>query len=162
MFDDPLFFDGFGGLLRTAFSAFIMYSAVVMSVRIFGKRSTSQMNNFDWIVTVAIGSLMASGVLLADVTIIESTAAIYALLALQWVLTKIMINSDIATKIVKSEPTLLLHRGQLLTGAMHKERLTEAEIHAAIRTAGYSRVQDVQWVILETNSQLSVIGADQP
>ena len=90
--------------------------------------------------------------LLADVTIIESTAARYALLALQWVLTKIMINSDIATKIMKSEPTLLLHRGQLLTGAMHMDRLNEAEIHAVIRTAGYSRVQDVQWVILETNS----------
>lgn len=162
MFDDPLFYDGMGGLLRTVFSAFIMYSAVILSVRIFGKRSTSQMNNFDWIVTVAIGSLMASGVLLSDVTVLESSAAIYALLGLQWVLTKIMINSDTATKIVKSEPTLLLHRGQLLRDAMHKERLTEAEIHAAIRTAGYSRIEDVQWVILETNSQLSVIGADQP
>jgi uncharacterized membrane protein YcaP (DUF421 family) len=129
-----------------------MFSAVVMSVRIFGKRSTSRMINFDWIVTVAIGTLMASGVLLADVTIIKGAAAIYALLILQWALTKIMINSDIATTSVKSEPTLLLHRGQLLAGAMHKERLNEAEIPAAIRAAGYSRVQDVQWVILETNS----------
>jgi uncharacterized membrane protein YcaP (DUF421 family) len=55
MFVDPLFYDGMGDLLRTVFSAAIMYSAVVLAVRIFGKRSASQMNNVDWIVTVAIG-----------------------------------------------------------------------------------------------------------
>jgi len=139
-----------------------MYLAVVIAVRVFGKRSTSQMNNFDWIVTVAIGSLMASGVLLSDVTVFESTAAIYTLLSLQWVLTSILTRSDTATKILKSEPTLLLHRGVILTDAIRAERLTKAEIHAAVRQAGYSRIEDVQWVILETNSTLSVIGTDQP
>jgi uncharacterized membrane protein YcaP (DUF421 family) len=105
---------------------------------------------------------MASGVLLADVTAIESAVAIYALLVLQWGLTMIMTKSDAATKIVKPEPTLLLHRGKVLVEAMHKERITEAEIHTAIRQAGYIRIEDVQWVVLETNSNLSVIGADQP
>ncbi|MCF7701740.1 DUF421 domain-containing protein [Loktanella sp. M215] len=162
MFDDPLLYDGVGGLLRTVCAAAIMYLTVVAAVRLFGKRSTSQMNNFDWIVTVAIGSLMASGVLLADVTVLESAAAVYTLLVLQWGLTKIMIHSDKVTKIVKSEPTLLLHRGQILADALRKERLTEAEIHAAVREAGYSRIEDVQWVVLETNSTLSVIGTNKP
>jgi uncharacterized membrane protein YcaP (DUF421 family) len=162
MFDDPLFYDGAGGLLRTVFAAPIMYLAVVVAVRLFGKRSTSQMNNFDWIVTVAVGSLMASGVLLADVTVLESIAAIYALMLLQWILTSILTRSNLATKIVKSEPTLLLHRGKILADALHRERLTIAEIHAAIRQAGYSRIEDIQWVILETNSTLSVIGSEQP
>ncbi|MFZ3585216.1 DUF421 domain-containing protein [Loktanella sp. DJP18] len=162
MFDDPLLYDGMGGLLRTVFAAAILYLAVVAAVRMFGKRSTSQMNNFDWIVTVAIGSLMASGVLLSDVTVVESAAAIYTLLALQWILTSVVIRSDTATKIVKSEPTLLLHRGVILMDAISAERMTKAEIHAAVRQAGYSRIEDVQWVILETNSTLSVIGADQP
>jgi uncharacterized membrane protein YcaP (DUF421 family) len=71
-------------------------------------------------------------------------------------------RSNLATKIVKSEPTLLLHRGKILADAVHRERLTIAEIHAAIRQAGYSRIEDIQWVILETNSTLSVIGSEQP
>ena len=162
MLDAPLFLDDIGGLLRTVFAATILYAAVVLAVRIFGKRSTSQMNNFDWIVTVAIGSLMASGVLLANVTVLESAASIYTLLALQWVLTKIMTRSDAVTKAVKSEPTLLVHQGQILREAVKRERLTEAEIHAAVRQAGYSRVDEIRWVILETNSKLSVIGKDQP
>lgn len=162
MFDDPVFYDGAGGLIRTVLSAAMLYIAVIVAVRVFGKRSTSQMNNFDWIVTVAIGSLMASGVLLSDVTVFESVAAIYVLFALQWSLTKIMLNSDIFTKIVKSEPTLIVHKGKILLGAMKQERLSEAEIHAAVRGAGLSRIEDVQWIILETNSSLSVIPATEP
>ncbi len=162
MFDAPLFYDGAGGLIRTIFSAAFLYVAVICAVRLFGKRSTSQMNNFDWIVTVAIGSLMASGVLLSNVTVLESGAAIYVLLALQWALTKVMLNSDVATKVVKSEPTLLVHRGEIIAEAMKQERMTEAEIHAAVRGAGISRIQDVQWVILETNSSLSVIPVTAP
>lgn len=162
MFDDPVFYDGAGGLIRTVVASALLYFAVILAVRLFGKRSTSQMNNFDWIVTVAIGSLMASGVLLSNVTVFESLAAIYVLLALQWILTKIMLNSDIVTKIVKSEPTLLVHKGEILPEAMKHERLTEAEIHAAIRGAGFSRIEDVQWVILETDSSLSIIPASEP
>lgn len=60
------------------------------------------------------------------------------------------------TKVVKSEPTLLLHRGQILINAMHRERLTKAEIHADIREVGYSRIEDVQDLALI--SQVS--GAD--
>ncbi|KIN65850.1 Membrane protein-like protein [Sulfitobacter noctilucae] len=162
MINDPIFFDGFDGLLRTICAAVFLYVAVVVAVRIFGKRSTSQMNNFDWIVTVGIGSLMASGVMLEDVTVIESVAAIYVLLGLQWALTRSMLSSDEVTKAIKSEPTLLLHRGEVIEAAMKRERLTMAELHAAVRGAGLSRIEDVQWVILETNSSLSVIPNTQP
>lgn len=162
MFDDPVFYDGLGGILRTVVAAGILYIAVVCAVRIFGKRSTSQMNNFDWIVSVAIGSLMASGVLLSNVTVLESVIAIYVLLSLQWGLTKCTFLSDAITKAVKSEPTLLLHNGEVLEDAMRRERLTKAELHAAIRGAGLSRIEDVQWIILETNATLSVIPTSQP
>lgn len=157
MFDAPLFYDGIDGLIRTIFSAAFLYVAIIFAVRLFGKRSTSQMNNFDWIVTVATGSLMASGVLLSNVTVLESGAAIYVLLALQWALTKVMLNSDVATKVVKSEPTLLVHRGEIIAKAMKQERMTEAEIHAAVRGAGFSRIEEVRWVVLETDASLSVI-----
>ena len=162
MFDDPVFFDGLGGILRTVVAAAILYGAVACAVRIFGKRSTSQMNNFDWIVSVAIGSLMASGVLLSSVTVLECVIAIYALLALQWLLTKLTLHSDTVTKAVKSEPALLLHKGQFLEDAMRRERVTVAEVHTAVRGAGLSRLEDVQWVILETDASLSVISTAQP
>lgn len=72
MLDNPIFFDGLESLIRTVIPGALLYVAVVLAVRIFGKRSTSQMNNFDWIVTVGSGSLLASGVLLKDVTVLEA------------------------------------------------------------------------------------------
>lgn len=71
-------------------------------------------------------------------------------------------KSDAVTKAIKSEPTLLFHEGEILEDAMRRERITVAELHAAIRCAGLSRTEDVRWIILETNSSLSVIPMSQP
>ncbi len=161
MLDAPIFFDGSGGVVRTIFSAALMYVAIVIAMRLFGKRSTSQMNNFDWIVTVALGSLMASGILVADVTVLEGVAAMYTLLGLQWLLTHLLRASDTATRTIKSKPTLLVLNGKILRPALVRERIIEEEIYAAVRQAGYSRISDIAWIVLETNSKLSVISCDQ-
>ena len=65
----------------------LLYLAVVLFVRASGKRTTGQMNGFDWIVTVALGSLMATGMLPGGASAVEVGLAIALLLALQWIVT---------------------------------------------------------------------------
>ena len=101
-------FDGWEGIIKVLMAVPIMYIAVVGAIRITGKRSTSQMNNFDWIVTVAIGSLTASGIILDSVTVLEALTAIACLLAAQYILTKIVARSELVTKLVKASPALLV------------------------------------------------------
>ncbi len=154
---ETMFFDGFNDLSRTLLSAPILYVAVILFVRISGKRSTSQMNNFDWVVTVAMGSLMASGILLKDITILESASAIGILLLLQWILTWTMIRSRFVSQMVRAEPTLLYHDDTFLSSAMRRERVSEYEVLSAVRENGIVDLASVESVILEANAALSVV-----
>lgn len=153
----PIFFDGFDDLVRLLVRAPLLYVAVVLFIRVSGKRSLSQMNNFDWIVTVALGSIVASGTLLKDVTLAETLAAIASFLGLQWALTRLTSRSEAAARVIKAEPTLLVRNGEFLKGAMHRERISRDELLAAVRQHGLSSLEDVEWAILETNAKISIV-----
>lgn len=154
---DPILLDQQSDLVRVLISAPIMYLTIVLAIRLSGKRATSQMNNFDWIVTVAIGSLVGSGIVLKGVTVLESVAAIVMLLILQWVLTKSVLHSKVLSKLVKAKPVVLLGNGVFVEDAMRKERVTKREVMSAIRQNGLVDPDQVQWVILETNASFSVV-----
>jgi len=153
-------FDGWEGIIEVLLAAPIIYVAVILAIRLTGKRSTSQMNNFDWIVTVAIGSLTASGIVIESVSVLEAITAIAFLLGAQYLVTKGIFVSDTLTKVTKASPTLLVHNGEMIREALKQERVTPDEIMAAVRENGLLRMEDVQWVILETDATLSVIPRD--
>lgn len=152
-----IFFDGWQGLLQTAILAPLVYFAVVAAIRLSGKRTTGQMNNFDWIVTVAIGSIMASGIVIERVTLSEALLAIFMLIGLQWALTKLVRRNRHLSRAVKSRPRILIEDGALREEALAKERVTEDEVHAALREAGIPSVRWVRWMALENDGNFSVI-----
>ena len=152
-------FNSFERLADIALSALAVYVTVVVLVRLSGKRSTSKMNNFDWIVTVAAGGLTASGILLESVSVADAAVALASLLGLQWATTRLTLESAWFCQLVKPRPALLVHRGVLLEDAMRRTRVSKAEIHAALREAGLSTASGAAWVILETDASLSVIPA---
>ena len=155
---NPVFFDNWQDLLQIAITAPVVYVFIILSVRVFGKRSTSQMNNFDWVVTVAIGSIAASGIMLKDVSLSETLLAIALLLSFQWLLTKAVKNYAPVGRFVKATPTLLVNDGTFIEENMHDERITQGEVMAAVRESGMINLDEVQFVILETDATFSVIG----
>lgn len=152
-----IFFDGWEGLIRILVSAPLVYIAVIVFTRLAGKRSTSQMNNFDWIVTVAIGSLVGSTIILESMTVGEGLFAIALLFVLQYVATLASRHSTRVEDVIKSSPKLLFENGRFLEPAMDDERITRNEVLAAIRESGYRHLEEVQYVILESDAQFSVI-----
>lgn len=142
---------------EVALAAVLAYFAIVLVVRINGSRTTSQLNSFDWIINVVIGSLAASGVMLEDVSILSALVAIVVLTSLQFLLTRITYNFSLAQKVVKQEPVLLTHKGEFLERAMTQSRISKDEIMTALRANGMTSVRDANWVVLETNGTLSVI-----
>ena len=76
---DMLFFDNINKLGRIVLTTVVVYVLIILFTKVSGKRSTSQLNNFDWIVTVMIGSLSASTILLKDIPLIEGMSAIFYL-----------------------------------------------------------------------------------
>lgn len=150
-------FSNFEKMQNIAIGALFFYFLIVVLVRILGKRTTSQMNNFDWIINIAVGSLAASGILLSNVAILDATAAILVLATLQWGTTWLVVRSKLVTKLVKAEPTLLTHKGEYLEDAMRRTRVTEEEICSALRNQGITDPAGANWVVLETDGTLSVI-----
>lgn len=144
-------------LAEVALAALIAYFAIILIVRVNGSRTTSQLNSFDWIVNVMIGSLAASGVMLEDVSILEALMAIAVLASLQFALTWLTQKSKTASGVVKQEPVLLTHKGEFLDRAMTKTRISKDEVMTALRGKGMTSVEDANWVILETNGTLSII-----
>ena len=155
--DGPLIYDGLAGVGRAAGSAVLMYAAVIAMIRISGKRTTSQLNNFDWVVTVAMGSIVASPILLDNVTIVESLTGLVVLMGLQMAVTRLSVTHDGFESLVKPSPTLIAYEGALMSDAMRRERISRAEVMAAVRGAGLASLSDAGAVILESDANLSVL-----
>ena len=109
-----IFFDNVDKLGRIILTTVVVYVLIVTFTKISGKRSTSQLNNFDWIVTVMIGSLSASTILLKDIPIIEGMAAILSLYLLQFLVTKYASVSPQFSSFILSEPRIVFYQGQFL------------------------------------------------
>jgi len=152
-----MFFDSWFGLLRVLVVGTIAYAALVLLLRVSGKRTLAKLNAFDLIVTVALGSTLATVLLSKSVALVEGLAAFSLLAGLQYLVAWLSVRSPRFSDLVKSEPTLLLHRGRFLEDAMRAQRVTRVEILAVLRSAGAAESGQIAAVVLETDGRLSVI-----
>jgi uncharacterized membrane protein YcaP (DUF421 family) len=159
---EGIFFNNWASLGRTASVGVLAYVVLVVFLRTSGKRTLSKLNAFDLVVTVALGSTLATILLNKDVSLAEGALAFALLIAMQFVVTWSSVRARWVRKLVTGEPTMLFYRGQPLPQAMKKARVTEDEITASIRTAGLASANEVEAVVLETDGSLSVVkrGAD--
>lgn len=152
-----MLFGSWLSLGRTLALGALFYFALLILLRVFGKRSMGKWNAFDWIVTVAMGSTLATCLLNKNVSLAEGVLAFVVLLALQFVVTWSSVRSHKIARFVKTRPRLLLRDGVMLHDAMRDERVTESEIFAALRAHGIANVNEAASVVLETNGNFSVL-----
>lgn len=152
-----VFFDGWQGIWRTALVGVLAYLALVALLRVSGKRTLSKMNAFDLVVTVALGSTLATILLSADVALAEGLTAFAVLILLQYAIAWLSVRSETVSKLVKSEPALLVYQGRLLSDALRRERVVEGEVWAAVRSQGLADLADVAAVVLETDGSFTVV-----
>lgn len=155
--NSKIFFAGWEGIARTALVGVLAYAVMVFALRVSGKRTLSKMNAFDLVVTVALGSVLSTILLSKDVALAEGGTAILVLIGLQWVVAWLSMRFKPVSRLVKSEPTLLLHRGEFLQAAMRHERVTENEVRAAVRSQGIATLEAVEAVVLETDGSFNVV-----
>jgi uncharacterized membrane protein YcaP (DUF421 family) len=152
-----IWFDNWPKVLRAVVMAFAAYSVLVIFLRLAGKRTLSKMNVFDFVFVVALGSGLAQTILSPDITLVDSTAALAALIALQILLSWLCTKSSTVDSVLNGEPRLLLHKGRILVEAMHHARVTHEEMRAAVRNAGVFDMADLDSVVLETDGTFSVV-----
>jgi uncharacterized membrane protein YcaP (DUF421 family) len=155
--DQPIFFDTWTSLGRVILVGTLAYVGLVMMLRVSGKRTLSKMNAFDLIVTVALGSTLATVLLNRSVPLVEGMAAFALLVGLQFVITWLSVRSEGVQDLVKAEPTVLFSKGRPIPQALKRQRVTMEEICAAMRQSGHGDLDDDITVVLETDGSLSVL-----
>src|ERR687893_2116055 len=126
-----MFFSSFADLGRTLVIGPLAYGALVLFLRASGKRTLTKLNAFDLVVTVALGSTLATILLNKSVSLAEGVFALGLLIALQFAITWSAVRAPWIAGFVKSEPTLVVRNGQFLEGALRSQRVTHDEILAA-------------------------------
>jgi uncharacterized membrane protein YcaP (DUF421 family) len=152
-----MLFGGWTALGRTVVVGVLAYVALVLLLRLSGKRTLSKFNAFDFVVTVAIGSTLATVLLSEQVALAQGVTAFTVLLTLQFVITWLSVRSARVRELVKGEPALLLHRGEYLSGALRRERITREELLAAAREQGVASLDDVESAVLETDGTITIV-----
>lgn len=150
-------FSNLNPFLEVIVAGFISYIAIIVFLRISGKRTLSKWNSFDFVTTIAFGSVLASALLSTKDTFGKAILAFALLVLFQYVITWIAVRSSLIQKLIKSEPALLLYRGEMQQDVLKKERVAEGEVLAALRANGVSAIEDADAVILETDGSFSVI-----
>ena len=150
--------DPFGPLVRGLLLTFIAVLWTVLLVRLVGLRAFSKMNSFDFVATIATGSLIAqAGTRAQWDEYLQAMAAILGVFLIQWLLAKARQKSDRVGNLISNEPVLLMDRGEFLDAAMAETRVTRSNMLEKLRSAGVSDVSQVRAVVLETTGDISVI-----
>lgn len=154
---ENLFFNNWESLLRIFIMTVLAYAAIIILLRSSGKRTLSKMNAFDFIVTIALGSTLATVSLNKNIALSDGVLAFILLIGLQYLISFAAVRSALFSRLIKSTPSLLLYKGQMLTQVMKKERITPGEIYAILREKGLSSLEEAGAVILETDGSLTVV-----
>ena len=152
-----IFFNSGSELLRTAVIGVCAYISLVFLLRITGKRTLAKMNAFDFVVTVSLGSTLATILLSREVSLAQGVLALALLVGLQFVISWASVRTSWVRRLVTGEPMLLFYQGKFLENALRRTRVTQDEVRTAVRGTGMAEVDAAEAVVLETDGTFSVI-----
>jgi uncharacterized membrane protein YcaP (DUF421 family) len=154
-----MWFDSWSDIARVLAVGAAAYVTVVVVLRFSGKRTLAKLNAFDWVVSVALGSTLATILLSSDVSWAEGATALALLAVLQFAVAWTTTRLPRGRSALTARPTLLLEDGRPLPEALRGQRVTLDEIRQAVRATGSGDLADVAAVVLETDGSLSVVPA---
>ena len=150
-------FSGWESIGRVALMASLGYVGLLLLLRASGKRTIAKMNVFDFVVTVALGSVLANAILSPEVSVADVMTAFAVLIFLQFVFSILTRRSKRLEQMINGRPTILLQRGHLLDDQLKRQRVTQEEVRAAVRSAGVGKLEDLDAVVLETDRVFTVL-----
>lgn len=145
-----------GAVFMVLISTLGIYIVLILFTRISGVRTFSKMSSFDFAVTVAIGSLIASTILSKDPPLLQAVAALSALFIIQMSIARLRSNKFVQL-LVDNKPVLLMKDSTILDENMKKAKVTRSDLLAKLREANVTKFKQVKAVIMETTGDISVL-----
>jgi len=149
-------------LIITVFTrTLILYVLVVLVMRLMGKRQMGELQPFELVITIMISELAAVPMQNTGVPLLNGIVPILTLLFLQTLITFGTLKSDLMKKLVCGSPTILIAKGRVLEDALRKTRYSLNDLMEQLRIKGYFNIHDIEYAILETDGDISVIPKSQ-
>lgn len=155
--DTSWIFTSFSAALMVAISALGIYLGLMLLTRLAGLRSFAKISAFDFAVTVAIGSVVATTVLAEDPPLLQALAALASLYGLQMLVAVLRQYSPLTRAAVENPPLLLMDGDQVLRDNLRMSRMTEADLRAKLREANVLHPGQIRAVVMESTGDVSVL-----
>lgn len=144
-------------LWEFAARAALVYFAIMVLVRLSGKRTVGEFTPFDFVVVILIGESTQGALTGGDESVIGALVVSTTLIALNYLVGFITARSKLADRVVEGDAVLLMRDGRVLRGALRRNNIPETDLDEAIRAEGIARRADVRRAFLEVNGSISVI-----
>ncbi len=144
-------------MLITFIRAIILYIIVLIVMRLMGKREISQLQPFELAISIMIADLASIPMTEPGIPITNGIIPILGLLVMHLLISFINIKSLRAREIVCGKPSILIYRGKIDERVLRKERFTINELQERLRGNNVVNIGDVEYAILETSGQVTVI-----
>ncbi|MFP4092819.1 MAG: DUF421 domain-containing protein [Cyclobacteriaceae bacterium] len=147
-------------LLEVFLTAALFYLITIAASKVAGIRSFTKTSGFEFLITLAMGALLASTVIDNKVSIMEGTVGLATLYVMQLLIAFMRRKWKFITYFVDSRPILLMENGQFLDKNMKKARITKMEINSKLRGYDIKQYKQVRAVVMEPSGTISVIKED--
>ena len=144
-------------MLVTFFRAIILYIVVLIVMRLMGKREIGQLQPFELAISIMIADLAATPMAEEGVPITNGIMPILGLLVMHLIISMVNIKSTKAREIICGKPSMLIFRGKVDEKVLKRERFTINELEERLRDNNIFSIGDVEYAILETSGQVTVI-----
>ena len=144
-------------MLITFFRAIVLYLIVLVVMRLMGKREIGQLQPFELAISIMIADLASIPMTEIGIPIFNGIVPILGLLVMHLILSLIKLKSLKAREIICGKPSILIYRGKINEKELKKERFTINELEERLRGNNVVNLGDVEYAILETSGQVTVI-----
>ena len=144
-------------MITVLIRSIILYIAILISLRIMGKGEIAEMNSFDLVITFLLAEVASIPMENNNVPILYGIASITGLVLMQTVISYFALKSRKVSSLLSGKPSILINKGKIDYKELKKERISIDEIFEQLRIQGYFNIKDVQYAILETDGNLSVV-----
>ena len=144
-------------MLIVAIRTFVLYIIVLIAVRIMGKSELSKMSPFQLVIVFMIAELAAMPIDDPTTSLINGVMAIFTLMLLQVLISFLSIKSEKFKNMVSGKPSILIEKGKLNIKELSKLRITSTDLLEQLRLENCPSLSNVEYAIMESNGQLTVI-----
>jgi len=148
-------------ILQTATTSIIAIIVLFILTRVMGKKQMAQLNFFDYVVGISIGSIASEYAVVRDVHLAEGLTALMVFTMFSLVLSYMSVKSYWGRKLLDGTPVVLIENGKILETNLKKTKITINDLLEECRQKNIFNIAEIEFAILETRGRLSILPKSQ-